>query len=64
MSDQWTDTPDGASTDAPEVLPDTLTEASREADSVSEGYDSAIGTETVEKDEDELVGDMALAGAA
>jgi len=59
VSDQWTDTPDGASTDAPEVLPDTSTEASREADSVSEGYDSAIGTETVEKDEDELVGDMA-----
>ncbi|WP_377640586.1 transcription termination/antitermination protein NusG [Oryzobacter terrae] len=50
MSDQWTDNPDVASPDAPEVLPDTLTEASREADSVSEGYDAAIGTETVEQD--------------
>ena len=61
MSDQRTDTPDVASDDVPEVLPDTVTESSREADSVSEGYDSAIGTETVEKDEDDLVGDMAPA---
>ncbi|MFQ6173094.1 transcription termination/antitermination protein NusG [Oryzobacter sp. R7] len=61
MSDQRTDTPDVASDDAPEVLPDSVTESSREADSVSEGYDSAIGTETVEKDEDDLVGDMAPA---
>ena len=28
MSDQWTDNPDVASEDAPEVLPDTVTEAS------------------------------------
>ena len=61
MSDQWTDTPDVASDDAPEVLPDTVTESSREADSVSEGYDSAVGAETVDKDEDDLVGDMAPA---
>lgn len=56
MSDQWTDTHDVASDDAPEVLPDSVTESSREADSVSEGYDAAVGTETVDKDADELVG--------
>jgi len=41
VSDQWTDNPDAASDDAPEVLPDTVTEGSREADSVAEGLDAA-----------------------
>ena len=42
MSDQWTDNPDAASDDAPEVLPDTVTEGSREADSVAEGLDLSL----------------------
>ena len=46
MSDQWTDNPDAASDDAPEVLPDTVTEGSREADSVAEGLDAAVGVDT------------------
>jgi transcriptional antiterminator NusG len=50
VSDQWTDTPDVASDDAPEVLPDTPTEGSREADPVAEGPDSAIGADLVEAD--------------
>ncbi len=59
MSDQWTDNPDVASSDAPEVLPDTVTEVSREAASVSEGYDAAIGTETVEQDDETVAEDAA-----
>ena len=39
MSDQWTDNPDVASDDAPEVLPESVTEGSREADSVAEGLE-------------------------
>ncbi|WP_392543071.1 transcription termination/antitermination protein NusG [Oryzobacter telluris] len=52
MSDQWTDTPDVASDDAPEVLPDALTEGSREADSVAEGLDSAVGAEQVDAEDE------------
>lgn len=59
MSDQWTDKPDVASDDAPEVLPDTVTEASREADSVSEGYDAAIGAEAVDADADTVTDEVA-----
>lgn len=58
MSDQWTDNPDVASEDAPEVLPDTVTEGSREADSVSEGLDAAVGAEVADDtdtDTDEAV---------
>ena len=50
MSDQWTDNPDVASEDAPEVLPDTVTEGSREADSVAEGLDAAVGVDTADAD--------------
>ena len=52
MSDQWTDNPDVASEDAPEVLPDTVTEGSREADSVAEGLDAAVGVDTADVDAD------------
>ena len=48
MSDQWTDNPDAASDDAPEVLPDTVTEGSREADSVAEGLDAAVGVDSAD----------------
>jgi transcriptional antiterminator NusG len=48
VSDQWTDNPDAASQDAPEVLPDTVTEGSREADSVAEGLDAAVGVDTAD----------------
>jgi transcriptional antiterminator NusG len=48
VSDQWTDNPDAASQDAPEVLPDTVTEGSREADSVAEGLDAAVGVDSVD----------------
>ena len=37
MSDQWTDNPDVASDDAPEVLPESVTEESPEADSSRRG---------------------------
>ena len=52
MSDQWTDNPDAASQDAPEVLPDTVTEGSREADSVAEGLDAAVGVDTADDTND------------
>jgi len=48
VSDQWTDNPDAASDDAPEVLPDTVTEGSREADSVAEGLDAAVGVDSAD----------------
>ena len=48
MSDQWTDNPDAASDDAPEVLPDTVTEGSREAASVAEGLDAAVGVDSAD----------------
>jgi transcriptional antiterminator NusG len=51
VSDQWTDNPDVASDDAPEVLPESVTEGSPEADPVDE--DSADDTaldEAVEAD--------------
>ena len=54
MSDQWTDNPDAASDDAPEVLPDTVTEGSREADSVAEGLDAAVGVDSADEDGDRL----------
>ena len=49
MSDQWTDNPDVASDDAPEVLPERVTEESPEvvADDVE---DAADATEAVEAD--------------
>jgi transcription termination/antitermination protein NusG len=50
VSDQWTDNPDVASQDVPEVLPDTVTEGSREADSVAEGMDAAVGVDTADVD--------------
>jgi transcriptional antiterminator NusG len=40
VSDQWTDNPDVASEDAPEVLPDPVAEASPETEPVSEGLDA------------------------
>jgi transcriptional antiterminator NusG len=52
VSDQWTDNPDAASQDAPEVLPDTVTEGSREADSVAEGLDAAVGVDSVDDREE------------
>ena len=51
MSDQWTDNPDVASEDAPEVLPDPVAEASPETEPVSEGLDAAVGAEVADEDD-------------
>ena len=64
MSDQWTDNPDVASQDAPEVLPDTVTEGSREADSVAEGLDAAVGVDTSDVDTSDETVDAEESGAA
>ena len=51
MSDQWTDNPDVASDDAPEVLPESVTEGSPEADPVDEvSTDDTALDEAVEAD--------------
>ena len=51
MSDQWTDNPDVASDDAPEVLPESVTEGSPEADPVDEvSTDDTAPDEAVEAD--------------
>ena len=50
MSDQWTDNPDVASDDAPEVLPESVTEGSPEADPVDEVSADAPLDEAVEAD--------------
>ena len=51
MSDQWTDNPDVASDDAPEVLPESVTEGSPEADPVDEvSADDTALDEAVEAD--------------
>ncbi len=48
MSDQWTDTADVTSNDAPEVLPDAASEGSREADPVTEGPEATDAPAEVE----------------
>ena len=66
MSDQWTDNPDVASDDAPEVLPESATEGSPEADEVvTEDTADETVADAVEADvedptaADELVQDAA-----
>jgi transcriptional antiterminator NusG len=51
VSDQWTDNPDVASEDAPEVLPGTVAEASPETEPVSEDLDATVGAEVADEDD-------------
>ena len=51
MSDQWTDNPDVASEDAPEVLPGTVAEASPETEPVSGDLDATVGAEVADEDD-------------